>query len=424
MGSGLVDPDAAMTRHIAWCLLPLLAVACHDPDDYLLAPSRADAVLSVGLSATTMPADGVSRVTLSIQIDPRADADKRNVTVTTTAGVLIAGGREAPSVTVSADQTGKAVVELRSSTTPATAQLEITVASVSRTAAVTFARLSRDQVFDASVSRTSLPADGFSTATITATLRQRAFVQQPNVTFETSAGTLIAAGRVNSRVIVIPADVNGIATVSLQSDRTVGTAQVRVTALEVAENFDIAFTPVDPLQIIAVSVAPGSIPADGVTSLVVSAAVAANLPAGRRTVVFRTTIGQLLPSVVEAGGSNVARASLMSNVTGVARITATVDGTTGETTAQFTHALPDRVHVTADAAELKTGGSATIRTTLLRSTGSVSPQLPVSVLGDDGRGCSHRVVQPDHARRERGLDRDLQRGHDQLPRLHHDQGVG
>ena len=114
------------------------------------------------------------------------------------------------------------------------------------------------------------------------------------------------------------------------------------------------------------------------TPLAIAATVAPGLPAQRRTVTFTTTLGELIPAAIEADGSNVARTSLVSAITGTARITATVDGTTAETTVQFNPALPDRVHISVDAAELRSGESTSLRVTLIRTNGTVSPHLSVT----------------------------------------------
>jgi hypothetical protein len=108
----------------------------------------------------------------------------------------------------------------------------------------------------------------------------------------------------------------------------------------------------------------------------------------------------LIPtSVADADGSNIARVSLVSTTAGVARVTATVDSTTAETTVQFTTALPDRVIVAPDAVQLKSAGSTTIRVTLLRNAGSVSPgRRSPTRLHDRGAALA---PQPRHARRER-----------------------
>jgi adhesin/invasin len=480
-------------RRLALCVMVLtIGAGCHDPDDYVIGPSQLDHVLGLTLSATTLPADGIARATITAQLDPKTDADKRNVTFSTTAGTLIAVGKEATSLVVQADPSGKAVVELRSTTVPATAQIEVTVASVTRTASVAFQALAREQVFDVSlsqnsipaddltttlvtatlkrlgtleqrsikfetslgtfiaagqpnsrvmtvtadstgrafvelrsdgivgtarvrvtaldtsyelevpfnklaaadvfdvnVSRSSIPADGFSTSLITVTLKKIGTVQQRAVKFETSAGVLIVPGQASLRAVTITADATGRAVAELQSDRTVGTARVRVTAFDVGYEFTVDFTSADPSQIITVSADPSSVPADGATPVVISARIASSVPAGRRSVTFRTTLGQILPTtIIEADGSNIARTNLFSATSGTARITATVDGVTAETTAQFTAAGPDRVIVAPDAVQLKSGGSTTIRVTLLRTTGTVSSRLDVAYTATTSGGAT------------------------------------
>ena len=346
-----------MIRHITWALaLTAVVAGCHRPEDYRLGPSDIDRVLGITLSSTVAPADGTSRVTITAQLDPRTDADKRDVTFTTTAGTLVAGNREGPSLVVPADSTGKAVAELRSPVGAATAELAVSVASIVRTSSVAFLALAREEVFDVSVDRTTLPADGFSTAVITARLRRLGTLQQRLVEFETSAGTLIASGQASSRAVSLTADSTGTLTVELRSDKTPGTARIRVTCLAVPYEFTVTFSPVDPAQIIRVSTDRASAPADGVTPIGISATVAPGLPDGRRLVTFFSTLGQLIPGSVVAGSGQTAHTHLLSTATGVARITATVDGTSSETTAQFTPALPDRLQVSLDAAQLSSGG--------------------------------------------------------------------
>jgi hypothetical protein len=290
---------------------------------------------------------------------------------------------------MTADVTGNAVVELQSEGVVGTARVRVTALDAAYEFEVPFNKVTAEEVMDVSPSRTSIPADGFSTSTITTILKRIGTAPQRLIKFETSAGTLIASGQTSGRTVTITADGSGRAVVELQSDKTVGTARVRVTALEVPYELLISFTPSDPSQIITISTDPSSAPADGATPILVSATVAANLPAGRRTVLFRSTLGQFLPSaVVEADGSNVARASLVSTATGTARITATVDGVTAETTAQFGTAGPDRVVVAPDVVQLKSGGSTTIRVTLIRSNGGVSPRQDVTYSATTSGGAA------------------------------------
>jgi hypothetical protein len=223
---------------------------------------------------------------------------------------------------------------------------------------------------------------------VTATLKRSGTPLQRMVKFETSAGMLIAPGLVAARSVTIAADATGRAVAELQSDKSVGSARVRVTAFDLPYELTISFTAVDPANIITLSASSSSAPADGVTAVAVSANIAASVPAGRRTVAFRTTLGLITPIAIEADGSNVARATVTSTVAGTARITATVDGSTAETTVQFTSALPDRVFVAPDVSELKSAGSTNVRVTLARATGSVSPRLEVTYSARTNTGAA------------------------------------
>jgi hypothetical protein len=280
---------------------------------------------------------------------------------------------------MTAGATGQVIVELQSDI-PGTAHVRVTALDTLYETDVTFTALTREEVFDVFVSRTSIEADGFSTSTITAMIKKPGGTpQQRAVKFETSAGTLIAAGQPTGRAVTVTADATGRAVADLQSEKTVGSARVRVTAYDLPYELTITFTAANPAGIISVSASPSSIVADGVSALLVTATVAAGLPAGRRTVTFRTTLGTVTPLTADADGSNVARTTLTGTTTGPARITATVDGVTAETTAQFTPAYPDRVIVAPDAVNLpSSGGSTSIRVTLTRTIGSVSPRLEVT----------------------------------------------
>jgi len=358
-----------------------------DFDITFTALARED-VFDVSISSTSVPADGFSSAVITVTLKRLGTIDQRAIKFETSAGFLVASGQvSARAVTITAGGTGRVIVELQSETI-GIAHVRVTALDTLYEFDVTFVALAQAEVFDVSVSRTSIPADGFSTATITATLKRPGTAQQRVVKFETSAGLLIAPGQAAARAVTLTADATGIARVELQSDKTVGSARVRVTNLDLPFELTVAFTSADPASVVTVSTAPGSAPADGATAIIVSATVAAGLPAGRRTVAFRTTLGTVVPALVEADGSNVARASLVSFVTGSARITATVDGVTADTTAQFTPALPDRIVVAPDAVQLRSGGNTTIRVTLLRSSGSVSPRLEVSYSATTSTGSS------------------------------------
>src|SRR5262245_40757359 len=339
-----------ITRLLYALLLLIPATACHHPDDYLLA-SQSDQVLNVTLSATTLPADGISRATITAQLDPRTDPDKRNVTFTTTAGTLIAAGKEGPSITIQADTSGKALVELRSSTTAATARLDVTVASVSRTTSVQFAAQPREALFDVAISRTSVPADGFSTAVITVTLKRLGTIDQRAIKFETSAGMIVASGQTNSRSVTMTAGAAGQVVVELLSD-VIGLAHVRVTALDALYEFDVTFTALVREDVFDVSVSRTSIPADGFSTSTITATLKRPGTPQQRAVKFETSAGLLVAPgqaparvvTLTADASGIASVELQSDKTvASARVRVTNLDLPYEVTVAFTSANPANV---------------------------------------------------------------------------------
>ena len=296
-------------------LVTMVTTACHSPDDYLLSPTLADQVLTVTLSDTSIPADGISRTTITAQIDPRTDYDKRNITFATTAGTLIADGKQGTSITFTADTTGKAVAELRSSTTSATARIDVSVASVVRTASVQFAQLAREQVFDLSVSSSSVPADGFSSSVITVTLKRLGAIDQRAIKFETSAGMFNASGQSLSRSVTLTAGASGVVVAELRSDSP-GTAYVRVTALDTVEEFQITFIALTQSEVFDVAVDRTSIPADGFSTAVITATLkrAGGTPL-QRTFKFETSAGTLI-----AAGVSGRTVSVLADASGRANV--------------------------------------------------------------------------------------------------------
>jgi hypothetical protein len=213
------------------------------------------------------------------------------------------------------------------------------------------------------------------------------------VRFDTSAGTFVVAGAPPARQVTVTADSSGLAAVDLQSEKSVVTAHVRITALDAGRDLEVAFTRVNPADIIAIIEPRSLTPADGVTTVRITARVASDLPAGRRRVTFRTSLGGFVPGRVgefsaEADGSDSASADLSSLVSGEAHVTATVDGSTSETYVRFIPALPDRILLGISSATLRAGGSVTITVTLLRSIGTVTARLPVELSAETERGAA------------------------------------
>jgi hypothetical protein len=112
----------------------VLVTACkvNHPDQYLTSPSESDKVIRVSSAQASIPADGFSRVRITAEITPDADASKRDVKFTTTAGTLVGttsgGVTVGNEATVRADEEGHASIDLQSSDRQATAVVRASVA--------------------------------------------------------------------------------------------------------------------------------------------------------------------------------------------------------------------------------------------------------------------------------------------------------
>jgi len=133
--------------------------------------------------------------------------------------------------------------------------------------------------------------------------------------------------------------VSGVATSTLKSGNTVGTATVTAQADTVTGTTDVAFTPGPPYTV-TVTADPDSIPIGGFTSTITADITDQwnNKVKDGTVVTFTTDLGILGSSTVTKTTTNgVATAILTSeNVTGTATITATADGVSGTTTVDIT----------------------------------------------------------------------------------------
>jgi hypothetical protein len=236
----------------------------------------------------------------------------------------------------------------------------------------------------------AIPADGFSTTLVTATLSADAALTHRTVVFATTAGTFAGApddGRTLERTVELS---TSTATAQLRSSRTVEVARVTATVKDVpglGREVLVTFTAPTVSDIITVS-APASALADGATITPVTAEISGALPADRRTVRFTTTFGGFVgdPNITDgsatssteadADGGNRAVAYLRSPSSGigVAFVTARVDSTpavSATTQVQFTRAAAQQVLVTVDKAALTQDDTSSlmVTATLVREPG-------------------------------------------------------
>jgi hypothetical protein len=185
--------------------LAALTVACYEVAS---APVR-PLVLELPDTAT---ADGTSLTAVAVAIDTATTpADKRTVTITTSAGVFATSGTA--TATAEPDQAGVARTLLRAPADSTAAIVSAAVNGITTTGIITFRRAMPDAV-DLAPTQLTLVAGSTHEITVTATLRRT--VGQPSpairITF-TSADTTSAHG---ARGIFLPAttvsDAKGVAT--------------------------------------------------------------------------------------------------------------------------------------------------------------------------------------------------------------------
>src|SRR5689334_7594553 len=80
-----------------------------------------------------------------------------------------------------------------------------------------------------SADKTSIPADGFSTATITASITRDAAPSRRTIVFSTTNGTFAGSGEPETTKIEATVDSSGTASVQLRSSRTIESATVTAT---------------------------------------------------------------------------------------------------------------------------------------------------------------------------------------------------
>jgi hypothetical protein len=256
----------------------------------------------------------------------------------------------------------------------------------------------------------SIPADGFSTARVTATISADAALANRIVVFETTTGTFVGAPDATPRAIERMVDTSGSATVDLRSSRTVESARVTARVKDIAglsKEVLIAFTPPTAGDIIRVSAAAPSAPADGITITPITAEISGALPSGRRMVTFTTTLGDFLGDPANrtgagqtsidapADGANRAVAFLRSpkDAVGTAFVTARVDNppVSAVTNVQFTRAAPQRVLVTTNRSTVEQDFDPplVVTATLVRDPGTVTAGTIVTFRAVDANGNEH-----------------------------------
>jgi len=214
-----------------------------------------------------------------------------------------------------------------------------------------------DEVLLLTAAPVTIPADGFSTAKITARVTT-ASTRPITIAFSTSGGSLSPAAERTP-------DGAGEASVFLKSDATPKTVSVTAEVKDgasvlVSRSVTVTFDVASADSVLRLSTSSNQIEADGVSSVQLRAE---SNPAGaNRMVTFTTTDGSFTrgatPPVnelqnVATGADGVARAQLFApDTAGTALVTATANQFSASQTITFTPALPDFITLSADPLEV------------------------------------------------------------------------
>ena len=254
--------------------------------------------------------------------------------------------------------------------------------------------LGPDEILLLTASPDSIPADGFSTSRIVATVNPR--VDRALVfAFESTAGATIPA-------TALSPDENGSATTFLKSGTTPGSVVVtvkikRADIVEATRTVTVTLTPSPSGSVVKLFVSSPQIEADGVSSVQVRAEV--NAAAPNRNVKLETSNGSFAPgntptrvqdTTLSADG--MVRALLYAPAEiGSAIVTASSNGFSASETVTFVRALPDAISLGAAPLSLQASETATSKITasVSRALGRVSPgaRVDFSAVNDEtGQG--------------------------------------
>lgn len=231
-----------------------------------------------------------------------------------------------------------------------------------------------------SASPSTIPADGKSTSTISATIFDNtgssAFVPDGiTVSFSTDGGIIDP---------VVAKTVNGVATSTLTSDKTAEivtvTVQSGTTKGLVFVSFEEVGVSVNQVSDIRLTVSNPVIEADGISSSEVTAMLykfSGDIIETPTTVEFNTDIGEI-SQLIRSDTTGKAVARFTSGVVGTARISASVGNVTNYTSVTIVPGKPQSIQLTFDNTTVGVQGSGRNETLMIRANVKDNKNNPVA----------------------------------------------
>lgn len=253
------------------CLALLLAAGCDKEFERRVLPTEPGSVvvsLSFPGSDGTLPADGLSTMTLRGSV-PLALADPdRAISFTATDGTLLGDAEEDRSLSVPLDAQGAATATLRSSRTPGpvtvTARLVEGGTALSGTTRIQVDFVGGDETALLAFTRaaSSAPADGATPSQFSVRVSDRFAGDNRTVEFQTSAGSFSRDSAEPTQTVEVDAGTDLTANVLLYSPKVVGPAVVTASLEGFQAETRIDFRPA-PAEEILVTLSKFTVAQDG-----------------------------------------------------------------------------------------------------------------------------------------------------------------
>ena len=371
-------------------------------------------IASVTLSASpvSLPADDASSSTITATVlDVSGNPLNKNsvpVTFTTTLGKFSNGLDHITVSTIYLDPNtypssawGKVVVSLIAGNAPGTALITCNAGGVTQALDITIGTSAQISSVTLSANPTSLPADGASSSTITATLLDVSGnplnISNIPVIFTTTLGTFSNAS--NTITLDTQSSATGVAgkvVVSLIAGTISGTALITCDAGGVTQTTNITIGTSAQISSITLSANPTSLPADGASSSTITAQLLdiSGNPVNQSNllVTFLTTLGKFSNglnsiTVTTQGGAvatgKVVVSLIAGNTAGTAIITCSASGVTQVTNVTIgTSAQIASITLSANPSSIPADGasSSTVTAQLLDAYGNAVNQSNISVV--------------------------------------------
>ena len=327
---------------------------------------RVSSVIYFVSDADSIPADGETSAALTVLMENKKGKPLKGIKL----GFSIASGEGTLSAnTATTDANGRATITLISSTEGSVLVLAKTKNILPKKKK--FLSIDVTEIVTANLTllgnKTSIAADGTSTATFTALLKTDKNNPIPGgvITFQAEKGTITSSAVTDS---------SGVATATLTSEKgATGTVQVTATYNDINATAEIEFTEVEKSITLVLSADKTSISADGLSTSTIKALLRneKNNPIIGATIEFATEKGTI-PASATTNSSGVAAVDLISeNYNGDVIVTASYNDIETTITIEFVAAGVFNMAIAASPTNITADGTeaATISITLTDANG-------------------------------------------------------